>query len=260
VEKLRISKNPFNKYREVRCPDCGSVNKYFFTSHNVNEQIVPATNSNRPGTPMNPTLQYVTIHDTASSAATATAKMHADYMTNDSDQKGTGWHYTVDQSSIYHHIPDLEHAWHAGDGSTIGGGNMSSIGIETCVNEGSDLYRTWQRTAKLVANLLVTHSLGVDDVRQHYDWSQKNCPQTMRNAGLWNNFMTLVQAEYDMLTKYNGYTVTFISNNTDLLDNTGHIIRTPLYSTDVTYTITLAKEGYTKSMTFHAVIPGKLSW
>lgn len=39
------------------------------------------------------------------------------------------------------------------------GGNLNSIGIETMINQGSNLMRTWHRCAKLVANLLVDNNL-----------------------------------------------------------------------------------------------------
>ena len=35
---------------------------------------------------------------------------------------------------IYHHLPDDETAYHAGDGMEKNGGNMNGIGIEMCVN------------------------------------------------------------------------------------------------------------------------------
>lgn len=38
---------------------------------------------------------------------------------------------------------------------------MNSIGIETMVNQGSDLYLTWQKTAKLVAHLLIDNNLTI---------------------------------------------------------------------------------------------------
>lgn len=76
------------------------------------------------------------------------------------------------------------------------GGNNNSIGIESCVNEGSDIYYTWQKTAKLVANLLYKYGLSFDDVRQHHYYSGKNCPETMRENKMWDHFMSLVKIEY----------------------------------------------------------------
>jgi uncharacterized repeat protein (TIGR02543 family) len=242
----------------------GSVSDYLFEQHYVKDQIVPETNSNRPGTLLQPGIMYITIHDTASAAASADAQAHANYMTNNTDGS-TSWHYTVDEKIAIQHIPDEERANHAGDGSRpygqpwdkgIGGGNTASIGIETCVNLGSDLYRTWQRTAKLVANLLVKHDLDVSAVKQHYDFSTKNCPQTMRDNNLYDNFMRLVEAEYHILKNFDGYEITFESHNPDILDNNGRIISRPVNSTTVSYTVTVSKDGVSQSITLHSVVSG----
>lgn len=78
------------------------------------------------------------------------------------------------------------------------GGNNNSIGIESCIDKGADLYLTWQKTAKLVAKLLVDNNLCFDDVKQHHYFSGKNCPQTIRMSNNWDHFMELVKAEYTM--------------------------------------------------------------
>ena len=91
------------------------------------------------------------------------------------------------------------------------GGNNNSIGIESCINKGADLYLTWQRTAKLVARLLIDNNLGFDDVKQHHYFSGKNCPQTIRMSNNWDHFMDLVKAEYQFLKLTDeGYSFTLI--------------------------------------------------
>jgi len=79
------------------------------------------------------------------------------------------------------------------------GGNNNSIGIESCINDGTDIYYTWQKTAKLVANLLYNNNLTFDDVKQHHYYSGKNCPQTMRMNDMWPYFMELVKVEYEAI-------------------------------------------------------------
>ena len=79
------------------------------------------------------------------------------------------------------------------------GGNNNSIGIESCINDETDIYYTWQKTAKLVANLLYNNNLTFDDVKQHHYYSGKNCPQTMRMNGMWPYFMELVKVEYEAI-------------------------------------------------------------
>ena len=91
------------------------------------------------------------------------------------------------------------------------GGNNNSIGIESCINIGTDIYLTWQRTAKLVATLLYDNKLSFDDVKQHHYFSGKNCPQSMRMNGLWNHFMDLVKTEYQVLLfKKEGYNISLV--------------------------------------------------
>ena len=313
-----------------------SVTNYLFEDFVVNNEVypIPSTNSNRPGVVY--PKYYITVHDTASSASSATAKAHAQYVLDGGG--GTSWHYSVGNDGIYHQIPDNENAYHAGDGgrpyqlynsgikattkypivtiSTDGyyelngeksnvlaprndnneilttkdindegirvviqdgvyfigntyynstyhyianaGGNNNSIGMETMVNQGSDLYYTWQKTAKLVAHLMQDNNLSIDDVKPHHFFSGKNCPETMRDNGLWPNFIKLVQFEYDMLTKYSDYTISFESHDLEYLNALGRVIKQDKYTKTVSYTITVSKNGVSKSVTLSTNIPGTI--
>lgn len=103
------------------------------------------------------------------------------------------------------------------------GGNNNSIGIESCINIGSDIYLTWQRTAKLVAYLLKENKLDINDVKQHHYFSGKNCPQTMRMNGMWDKFIELVMFEYQILLyKEEGYKIELICDN-PCVDKLGRI-------------------------------------
>lgn len=122
------------------------------------------------------------------------------------------------------------------------GGNNNSIGIESCINEGTDIYLTWQRTAKLVAHLLVDNNLSIDDVKQHHYFSGKNCPQTMRMNDMWNHFLSLVSFEKDMyLFLKEGYVIQLLPE-TDLINNNGRLT-IPLNQTTLSYTIRTIKDG-----------------
>ncbi|MBQ8292726.1 MAG: N-acetylmuramoyl-L-alanine amidase [Bacilli bacterium] len=91
------------------------------------------------------------------------------------------------------------------------GGNNNSIGIESCITENTDIYYTWQRTAKLVARLLDENKLTLDDVKQHHYFSGKNCPQTIRMNGMWDHFMELVAFELQMIEfKKEGYKIELV--------------------------------------------------
>ena len=95
-------------------------------------------------------IKYIVIHETDNYSKTANAKNHAVYLKSKNNESATSWHYTVDEKEIYHHIPDNEIANHAGTYE----GNRFGIGIELCVNEGSNFNKTMENAAKLVAYLL----------------------------------------------------------------------------------------------------------
>lgn len=143
----------------------------------------------RPG--IERTVKYVVIHETGNPSAGAGAHSHSLYLQTGSSGE-TSWHYTVDDHEIYHHIPDNEVAWHAGDRETPDGGNLCGIGVELCVNEGGDFEKTFDNGARLTAFLLKRHHLGIGDIRQHGDFIQKNCPQTIRENSRWQEFLERV--------------------------------------------------------------------
>ena len=172
-------------------------------------------------------IQYIIIHNTATTHESTTAERYNQRMHNTDDT--TSWHYTVDENEIYHSLADSIAGWHAGPTH-----NYESIGIEICVNgapddangnpifSGSD-YNKWvetrfkkslQNTAVLVAELLTRYGLGIDSVIQHYDVTQKECPLWMRhsngkfvyNGDLWQYFMDLVEHYYYL---FNGDTPTY---------------------------------------------------
>ena len=104
------------------------------------------------------------------------------------------------------------------------GGNNNSIGIESCITENTDIYYTWQKTAKLVAYLLDNNNLTLDDVKQHHYFSGKNCPQTIRMNGFWDHFMELVAFELKMRDfNTEGYTVSFECND-ERVNKIGRVI------------------------------------
>lgn len=163
-------------------------------SVNIIESIVPVSSRVRTGTVHR--KQWIVIHETGNRSKGADAKSHAAYMQSLAKSNGQylSWHYTVDDKEIYHHIPDNEIAWHAGDGRAEDGGNMSGIGIEICVNPEGDFSKARANAAWLTAKLLKDFNLPVTAVKQHHDFSSygKNCPETIRNQGLWNDFIAKV--------------------------------------------------------------------
>lgn len=161
----------------------------------ITQALVAAGRPNRPGLAMTP--KYITIHNTDNTNAGAGAKAHANFIqTTDTT---TSWHFTVDDKYIMQHIPLDENAWHAGDGHN-GTGNRESIGIEICMNSDCDIAKAEQNAADLCAYLIKTvPSLGgtVDCIRQHYDWTGKDCPSLIRAAGRWPSFVEAVRKELE---------------------------------------------------------------
>ncbi len=148
----------------------------------------------RPG--QTRTIRFVVIHETDNTGANATAKAHNDYLHQNCWTEQKSWHYTVDQTEIWHHLPDDEIGYHAGD-SSEGDGNLHGIGIELCVNEGGDFQQTMQNAAQLTAYLLRRYDLSIDDVKQHRDFSGKICPKTIIQNDGWDDFLQLIQCAVD---------------------------------------------------------------
>lgn len=161
----------------------------------IYEDIIPQKGGKvRPGEVR--TKKYITIHETGNTSRGAGAKAHSEYLKNlaIANTEYKSWHYTVDDHEIYHHIPDNEIAWHAGDGRVENGGNTASIGIEICVNSDGDFNKAMDNAAWLTAKLLKENNLPLSAVKQHHDFAPngKNCPQTIRDKGLWNTFLNKV--------------------------------------------------------------------
>lgn len=117
------------------------------------------------------------------------------------------------------------------------GGNNNSIGIETCVDEGSDLWYTWHLTSKLVASLLIKYNLDISRVVPHHFFSGKDCHQPFleNNLELWDEFIKMVEAEYIYQTKLKNIKIELISNNLNILNTQGRIIN--LIDKSISYTI-----------------------
>lgn len=123
---------------------------------------------------------FITIHSTGNHRKTATAMQHSRALSN-GVFKTKNWHFSVDQYMAIQHVPLNETAWHAGTKA----GNTHSIGIEMCESEsrGNNHFRTWDRTAKLTALLMVRYNLDLRHVVPHYFWYGKSCPGPLMTNG-----------------------------------------------------------------------------
>ncbi len=251
----------------------GSVFNYYFTDLKVTEKLISVTNNQYngmtateemltaaenlkiPRTGIKLTgIDWIIYHDTANVNAGADATMHANYMVSQEsiNYRARSWHYTVDDHQIIHSVPDDEVTWQGDTYKSY----SSSIGIETCVNYGSDLYRTWMNMGKLLASLLDKYDLTVDNILQHYDLMGKNCPHTLRDNNLYSVAIDLVKGEYFVLKEFSDYNITFTSLCPTYLDNTGKVIAQPVETTPVSYMITLEKDGKNYSKVYTSYIKG----
>lgn len=150
---------------------------------------------------------YITIHETANTAKGANAVAHGRYMNNGSTET---WHFTVDEYMVVQHFDTRVQCWHCGDGG--GKGNMSSIGIELCVNSGSDFKKTVDNAVWLIKQLMKQHNVKIDNVVQHNKWSGKNCPTNLRNGSkgvTWN----YLKSQLGTVTKNVSNVKTKVNNN-----------------------------------------------
>ena len=189
--------------------------------HEIIKDYIPEGRRNRPGHAMSPL--WITVHDTGNPHAGADARAHAGYLKgNTAAGIPVSWHFTVDDSQTYQHLPLNESGWHAGDGRH-GDGNRRSIGVEICMNSDGDRRAAEERAADLIAQLLATiGSLKSfpESIKQHRDWSGKNCPAVLRGRhGAWSGFLDAIKSN-----------ITFGEGSGDESDGTLYRVQVGAYS------------------------------
>lgn len=117
--------------------------------------------------------QYLTIHSTAN---TASAQNERDNLNRPANKSQVSFHVVVDDKQAIECLPLNMRAWHAGTQT----GNNTSIGLEIC--EGGDRQKTLLNAAETTARVLKQFGWGTERLRQHNDWSGKDCPRILRNA------------------------------------------------------------------------------
>ena len=139
------------------------------------------------------------------------------------------------------------------------GGNNNSIGMETSVREGSDLWLTWQYTAQLCAKLLIKYQLPLNRLVGHHFFSGKWCPQPMLEYDLeiWKEFVELTRQQMELYQNYSDCKLSFASSSPYLKDN-GRVSSLPNYPECATYTVTYTVGNETKTITLSSILPGNL--
>lgn len=251
-------------YEQVVTRNIGYLPFYEHGDLKVTEHILPSTSLLKPGRNRSST-NYITLHNTGMADPSATAKGLDEYI-HTTDREAS-WHFSVDDYEAYQELGLNEIGWHAGDGSysygsihnddygpLIGGGNNNSIGIEMCVYSGCDFNMVMRNTAKLVSKLLVIYKLTPSDIRQHYDFSRKNCPQVIREAGRWSEMLELINIEYYGRTRLSDVTFEFVSLTPEYLDNKGRIIKNPNNNATISYKVIVTNNNIKKEYTYNSVL------
>lgn len=131
----------------------------------------------RPNTTIN--VKSITVHQTGN--IDTTAKANHNYMKNinRSGSRIASWHYTVDDKDIYQALPSNNKAYHAGNAT----GNSTSIGIEICMFTDKERQRkAYENALALIKILMQYYNLSTNDIKQHYNWTKKDCPTWLRSG------------------------------------------------------------------------------
>ncbi|QZA70014.1 lysin [Bacillus phage 043JT007] len=143
--------------------------------------------------------EYIVIHETANTAATADADSHANLQRN-GNSRAASWHYTVDDKEVVQSFPDNVQCWHAG-----GSYNRNSIGIEICVNSGSNFKQAVKNAAELTKSLMNKYGIPKSHVITHREASGwKDCPHNLRSGAkgiTWNDFLKMLDGKASIVTE-----------------------------------------------------------
>lgn len=129
-----------------------------------------------PNTKITPTS--ITIHNTGNIGAPA--KNNHNYMKNcnKNGDRIASWHFTVDDKEIYQAQSTNYKCYHAGNAT----GNNTSIGIEICMfNDAERQKKAYLNAIELVKILMKYHGFSVNQIKQHYNWTKKDCPTWLRS-------------------------------------------------------------------------------
>lgn len=134
------------------------------------------------------------------------------------------------------------------------GGNIASIGIESCVYDGVDFNMVMRNLGKLVSKLLLDYDLGINAVKQHYDFAAKDCPQVIRTANRWDELISLIKIEMFARLYLEDVDFSFISLNPSVMDNTGKVINHPGNESVINYKVLVTYDGLQKQYDFSSVL------
>lgn len=134
------------------------------------------------------------------------------------------------------------------------GGNIASIGIESCVYAGVDFNMVMRNLGKLISKLLLDYNLGVDAVMQHYDFQAKDCPQVIRAANRWDELISLIKIEMFARLYLGEVEFEFISLSPEIMDNTGKITKHSGSESVVNYKVKVIYDGLEKEFNYSSIL------
>ena len=143
----------------------------------------------------------ICVHNTGNDAS---AENEIKYM--QSNYNEVSFHIAVDDIQAIQGLPLNRNAWASGDGGH-GEGNRNYIQIEICYSKsGGDRFDKAEiRASKEIALLMQQYGFTINNIKRHYDFSRKNCPERTMAKG-WQRFLNMIQAELDKLNeKGRGY-------------------------------------------------------
>lgn len=211
---------------------------------NIKQNLVKKENYNIK-CPYEMDAEFIVVHNTANDAS---AKNEINYMIGNKNK--VSFHYAVDDEEVVQGIPENRNAWHAGDGAN-GQGNRKGIAIEICYSRsGGDRFINAEKLAsEFIAMKLKEKGWGIDRVKKHQDFSNKNCPHRTLEMG-WDRFLDMIKAhlnENAPQENFNSYTVKVTADvlNVRTGAGTNYKVNTTIKKGEV-YTIVAEDNGWGK--------------
>lgn len=231
-------------YEKVPASNYGYLPFYSNEDLGIIDGIVPLSNTYiRPGKKRTST-KYVVIHNTGMASPVMTAARMSQSINNSTRQ--ASWHFTVDDNEIYQQLLLDEIGWHAGTPE----GNNYGIAIEMAVYQGIDLNMAMRRTAKLTAWLMLQYNLELKDVKRHFDFSGKNCPEVLLEGKRWEEFLDLVEIEYQGQKNFSDVKFEWESLSVDIMNDEGKVISTAGTAANVKYRVRVTYNNTTRTYEF----------
>lgn len=150
-------------------------------------------------------IKYIVVHYTGNDGDKAWNNANYFQTPLPSANKASA-HYFVDDNYIYQSVPDSFIAYSVGDKTTGRlkkvANNSNTLNVELCDTEKNGVYNvtdaTKTRALELVAFLMYTYNISIDNVIRHYDITGKHCPSYWVDDKKWES-----EFKQPLLIQYN---------------------------------------------------------